>query len=213
MGSVYKKEWKSKNGATVEGRVWWIQYYRNGLAQRESSVSKKESDARRLLKRREGDVARGVPITPKVGRIKFEKLAADVVNDYKINGKRSLRDLEARLRLHVLPYFGHQRAANIGTVQIRKYIVKRQDEGAANGGFNRDLAAIKRAFNLGIQSGKLIAKPHIPALKENNIRTGFFEAEQFRSLLRHLPDYLQPFVTFAYITGWRKGEIQGLQCH
>lgn len=211
MGSIYKKKWKNKDGVTVEGRIFWIQYYRNGRACRESSGSAKESDAKRLLKLREGDVARGVPITPKVGRIRFKELAEDVVNDYKINGKRSLPHLKVRLKLHILPYFGHLRAASIGTEQLRRYIVTRQDEGAEQGTINRELTVIRRCFSLGIQSGKLLAKPHMPMLKENNVRKGFFEPEQFQSLLNHLPKDLQPFMTFAYITGWRKGEIQGLQ--
>jgi len=36
------------------GAVWWVKYYRNGRAMRESTGSAKESDAIRLLKIREG---------------------------------------------------------------------------------------------------------------------------------------------------------------
>jgi len=35
------------------------------------------------------------------------------------------------------------------------------------------------------------------------VRTGFFEFEQFASILAHLPAALQPVIEFAYITGWR----------
>ena len=73
------------------------------------------------------------------------------------------------------------------------------------------METLRRAFNLGIQAGKLISKPYVPRLKENNVRTGFFELEQFQVLRRHLPDYLRPLATFAYITGWRSGEIRSLQ--
>jgi integrase len=58
-------------------------------------------------------------------------------------------------------------------------------------------------FSLAMQTGKLLHKPHIPMLREDNTRTGFFELDQFRSVLAHLPDEIQPIVTFAYITGWR----------
>jgi len=65
------------------------------------------------------------------------------------------------------------------------------------------LTTIKRMFNLAIQSGKLLQKPHIPFLKENNVRVGFFEREQFLSVLQRLPEPVRPVATFAYITGWR----------
>jgi hypothetical protein len=37
----------------------------------------------------------------------------------------------------------------------------------------------------------------------NNTRKGFFEWEQFSAVLENLPEYLQPAIETAYITGWR----------
>jgi hypothetical protein len=54
MGMTYKR-----------GTVWWVKYYRNGRPFRESSQSRKESDAINLLKLREGDIAHGLPVNPK----------------------------------------------------------------------------------------------------------------------------------------------------
>jgi len=48
MGTIYKR-----------GNTWWIQYYRKGKPFRESAQSAKEADARRLLRKREGEIARG----------------------------------------------------------------------------------------------------------------------------------------------------------
>ncbi|MEQ1575881.1 MAG: site-specific integrase [Vicinamibacterales bacterium] len=62
------------------------------------------------------------------------------------------------------------------------------------------------------QNGKLTHVPHIPMLKERNVRTGFFECEQVERILTHLPTAIQPAVQFAYITGWRaKSEVLSLQ--
>ena len=47
-----------------------------------------------------------------------------------------------------------------------------------------------------------MATPHIRSF-ENNVRTGFFEHEQFTAIHRHLPSYLKPVAAVAYITGWR----------
>ncbi|MBP7779482.1 MAG: site-specific integrase [Acidobacteria bacterium] len=68
---------------------------------------------------------------------------------------------------------------------------------------NRELALLKRMFTLAIQAAKVLYRPHIPMLKENNVRTGFFEPEQFASVLAHLPAEVQPVIEFANITGWR----------
>ena len=49
-------------------------------------------------------------------------------------------------------------------------------------------------------------------LREDNVRTGFFERDQYRSLLAHLPAEVRPIVTFAFYTGWRiRSEILSLQ--
>ena len=54
--------------------------------------------------------------------------------------------------------------------------------------------------------------PKIKTLKENNVRKGFFEMKQFQNVRKHLPEDLQPMITFAYITGWRmRSEIWPLQ--
>jgi integrase len=47
-------------------------------------------------------------------------------------------------------------------------------------------------------------------LKENNVRKGFFEHGDFLALREALPDYMKGLVTFAYKTGWRVSEIEGL---
>jgi integrase len=75
--------------------------------------------------------------------------------------------------------------------------------GVSNGEINRELTALKRMFNLAIQVGKLLQKPHIPFLREDNVRVGFFERDQFLAVLPRLPEPVQPASTSAYITGWR----------
>jgi integrase len=42
-------------------------------------------------------------------------------------------------------------------------------------------------------------------------RQGFFERGEFLAFRAALPEYLQPVVTFAYFTGWRRGEVLGLK--
>jgi integrase len=74
---------------------------------------------------------------------------------------------------------------------------------ASNGEINRELAALRRMFNLGLEAEKISRKPKIRALVENNARSGFFEPRDFEALLAKLPPDLRPPITFAYVIGWR----------
>lgn len=187
----------------LRGRVWWIRYYRNGRRYEESSHSDKKGEAQRLLAVREGDIARGVPVTPQAGRLRFDEAAQDVVNDYRVNGKRSIEHVERRIKLHLGPAFGPRRMVSITTADVRVFIAQRQAKGASNAEINRELAILKRSFTLAVQAGKLMTRPHIPMLAENNVRTGFFERQEFEDVRAHLPAELRGVVTFAYLTGWR----------
>ena len=187
-------------GHAVETRklpIYWIQYRVAGRVQCESSRSKKRADAVDLLKRREGDVVRGLPVTTKVGQLRLEEAAEDLLNDYRTNGKRSLVDVKRRVEKHLQPFFGNRRMTAITTVEVRRFTVARQAAGASNGEINRELTALKRMFTLATQSGKLLHRPYLPMLRENNVRQGFFERDQFESIRHHLP------AAFAYATGWR----------
>lgn len=84
--------------------------------------------------------------------------------------------------------------------------------GAAHGTINRELSILKRMLNLGARQTppKVDRVPYIPMLEEDNVRQGFFKHQQYLNLLRALPSYLRPVLTFGYNTGWRKSEILGL---
>jgi integrase len=64
------------------------------------------------------------------------------------------------------------------------------------------------------RGGKLLIRPHIPMLEENNVRKGFFEREDFERLRDAMPTEVAAVAAFAYLTGWRvPSEILTLQWH
>lgn len=200
MGMIYKR-----------GRVYWIKYYRNGKPYRESTESTKEADAKRLLKKREGEISEGKLPGIYFDRIRFDELSEDFLTDYRINGKKSFVRAERSVG-HLKKAFEGERATKITTPQIRAYIDNRLNQGASNASINRELAALKRMLNLGARQTppKVDKVPYIPMLSENNVRKGFFEHGDFLALRDALPDYLKGFVTFAYKVGWRLSEISNL---
>ena len=204
----------SKHGKGMidrRGRVWWIKFYDNGRPRYESSGSSKESDAKRLLSLRLGQVVQGNCPAPEALRATFGDLARDIESEYRANGRRTLRHLLDRIT-HLRRFFGSMRAANITTSDVQQFIVKRQAEGAKHATINRDLAALRRMFNLAAKATppKVGRVPYIPTLQEDNARKGFFEYEDFEKIRDALPGHLKPLVTFAYHTGWRKSEIVNL---
>jgi integrase len=66
-------------------------------------------------------------------------------------------------------------------------------------------------FTLAMQHGRIAYAPRFPRIAEHNARTGFFEPEQLEAVLAELPEHLRPVALFAYLTGWRRGEILGLR--
>jgi integrase len=185
------------------GSVWWIRYYRNGKRYEESSHSEKKQAAIDLLKIREGDIAKGAPVTSAVARLTFDDAAKDLEREYEINGRRSLVGLRVRLKLGLTPFFSGRRMTSITMSDVRAYVLERQKAGAANATINRELAALKRMFTLARQAGKLLMAPYIAMLEERNARQGFFERDLFEEVRSHLPEAVRPVVTVGYYTGWR----------
>ena len=201
MGSIYQR-----------GNIYWIKYYRDGKPYRESSKSNREADARRLLHKREGEIAEGKRPGLYFDRVRFDELAEAFLTDYVINRRRSLDRAQLTVNGHLAPFFSGMRVAGITTPAINDYIVHRLKEGAANATVNRELSALKRMFTLAMRATppRVSFIPYIPMLAENNTRKGFFEHDEFVALRDALPDYLRNLVTFAYLTGWRRREITDL---
>lgn len=200
MGSIYKR-----------GSIFWIKYYRQGRPYRESSHSDLITYAQRLLRKREGEIAEGKQPGIYFDRVTFDELAQDFITDYRINGKDTLSQAE-RFVNSLSESFKGMKVVNIGTDKIKDYIDKGMREGMANASINREPAALKRMFHLAAQSTppKVNLIPYIPMLKENNVRRGFFEYNEYATVRDNAGDDFRPVVIFGYHTGCRIDEILGL---
>src|SRR5215470_6023049 len=184
------------------GRVWWLQYNHRGKTYRESSHSTRRKDAEALFKRRMAEIGRGRLIGPDAEKTTYEDLEQMLLDHYRTNGLRSLARIEGALQ-HLRSFFSRALALEITADRILRYVVYRQEQRAANATINRELASLRRMFILGERSEKIVKRPHIVLLRENNARTGFLEADQLRAVVAKLPAELKPVIEAAYLTGWR----------
>ncbi len=211
MGTLYKQKHKAKDGTVKEGKVWWLKYYQHGKCYRESSHSKVKKIAQAMLDSKAGQIAEGRFTGIDVEKVLFDELCELLLNDYRINNRKSLDRCERSVN-QLRIFFGGRRAVDIvnNPDLIDRYIASRQEAGLENGTINRELSALKRAFSLGIAKRKIIYPPHVPHLKESPPRSGFFEHDEFTRLRAALPEHLRPVVTMGYHTGMRSEEILSL---
>jgi integrase len=129
-----------------------------------------------------------------------------------VNRRKSLVQLESRLKNHVRAAFEQRRASELSTSHIKRYVAQRLADGAANATVNRELEIIERAFALAArcEPPKVLRAIHVPMLAEDNVRTGFLDDEGYMRLRQELPEYLRPIFVVAYHVGNRLGELRKL---
>lgn len=193
------------------GNIYWIDYGHRGNRHRESSKSHRKKDAVALLRKRQAEMQTGKVTGPDAERVMYEDLETMILDDYTVNKRKSIRRLRTSLK-HLRRYFGQYRAVDITTDRVKRYVRERQEnDEVANATIMKELAALKRAFTLAVQAGRLPRKPYVPSLQLDNVREGFFSDMELRAIVKHLPEPLQAVVRFAAFTGWRKSEVLGLQ--
>jgi integrase len=197
LGSVYER-----------GGIWYCRFYYRGREYRYSSRSPKRKDALALLEKKRDEVI-SRRLAPGTDRASFSDLAKLIEQDYVANERKSLREMKGRLK-QLRKRLGNMLAVDITHAKLTDYANNRRREGAKPATIRYELAVLGRMFTLAIQGGLLINRPPLPAVKVANARKGFFETEEFGRVLDALPIDIGPAIAFAYLTGWRIGEIRNL---
>jgi len=100
--------------------------------------------------------------------------------------------------------FAGSKTIDITTAAVERYKSLRPKDGAADAAtLNRELAALKRMFRLGMRRALVATTPYISLLPEHNGRKKFFALDRFREILKRLPAEYHALFEIAYITGWR----------
>src|SRR3989442_14190208 len=99
-------------------------------------------------------------------------------------------------------------AAQVRGADVLRYATLRLDERAKPATINRELAALRAAYRLGLDNDTIVAMPRIRLLPENNARQGFADAKEGATICRRLPRDLADAGPVMFITG-RRGPPEG----
>ena len=193
------------------GDIWWIKW--TGLDRRphyRSSGSTDQEVAEQMLRDELGRKAKGLPASPDPRLCLVDDLIEALEARYTTESRRSL----ARLKFskeHLLRLFKGVQAILVTGADVLRYAQQRLAEKAAPATVNRELAALRAAYRLGLDNEVILAMPRIRLLPENNVRKGFAETGQIETVCKRLSADVADIVRFAFLTGWRRAEVLELR--
>jgi hypothetical protein len=183
--------------------MWWFKWIdANGAPCYRSSGSTDREVAENLLRDELQRKADGLAAAPDPRRTLVDDLLEALKNRYRVEGRKSLERLEDAVE-HLLRLFRGVPAARVKGSDVLRYAKLRLEEKARPATVNRELAALRAAYRLGLDNDTIVAMPRIRLLPEHNARQGFADAEQVSAVCKRLTPDLADAVRFMFITGWR----------
>ncbi len=214
-----RKRRRGDGAVYLRGEIYWIRYSHRGKEKRESSYSADESFAWNFLDRRMKELwaeRQGLrAFAPKAEKVYVDLLLDTLEKEYRReamvkNGGRGLPAFKSHLK-PIREAFGNMRAVNVTKHHVDDYIDRRLEvDGKQPSTVNRETQLLGQAFTLGIKNNEIISAPPIRHLTEKNVRQGFFERAEFDAIVQALPEYLQDFAQYAYLSAWRCGQAKSL---
>lgn len=193
--------------------MWWIKYHHNGKPVRESSKSPNRSTAEKLLRKRLAEIQTDTFIDLSNRKVTIDELYQSLLEDYRANGRGYLKRLEQRWTKRIQQHFGGMKAIALTSDKLKRYASWCREQGLSNATINRDMSALRRAFSLAIEDGRLLRAPKFPRFEESEARQGFVEEVQYQRLAAASAGdlWLRALLATAYTFGFRRGELLNLR--
>ena len=99
-------------GLYKRGSVWWMSFNYNGQQIRRSTETTEKKLAQKIFDKLKGEIATGKHHVLDNDNVSFEDLKMDLVNDYKLNSRKSLDRAELSLK-HLGAFFGGMKIKDI----------------------------------------------------------------------------------------------------
>ena len=200
-------------GLFKRGQTWWIRFTYKGRQVRKSTETDDKKLAERIYHKILGEIAEGrwfkrLPGEEKTFREMIDKYLYEHVP--KLRAERSCRGYIKNLKA----FFDDYILTEITPKVIAEYKNKRRNDGVGPASINRELATMKKAFNLALKEWEWIRENPVLRVsmeKEPPGRVRYLSDEAFERLYNACPIWLQPIVLAARHTGMRKENILSLK--
>jgi len=199
-------------GLYKRGSVWWMSFIASGKRYRKSTESEDHKLAQRIYDKVKGEIAEGKWFERLRGKDKtFREMMEKYLKEHASRLKSS-KSFEGYSK-NLLSFFGNCFIREISPRLINEFKQKRITEGVKPSTINRDLATLRKAFNLALREWEWVNDNPVTKVsmeRENNKRDRWLTNEEEQRLLSECPNWLQELVLFALNTGMRLSEILGL---
>ncbi len=200
-------------GLYRRGRVWWMSFIYKGKRYRKSTETEDRKLARRIYDKVKGEIAEGKWFERLPGEERtFREMMQKYLDEYA-SKKVSARSFQGYAKKPI-SYLGDYLVSEITPKIINEYKIRRRNDGVGPSTINRELATMKRAFNLAIKEWEWIRDNPVSRVsmeEENNRRDRWLTYEEEERLLEVCPEWLKELVIFALNTGMRLSEILSLE--
>lgn len=199
-------------GLFKRGKVWWMRFNHEGQQFRKSTETGDLRLAERIYRKVMGEIVERRWFEKLPGEDKtFSEMMDKYLKEHVVNlrSERSFRGYAKNLKSH----FGSFVVSRISPMMINEYRVKRLRQGLKPASVNRELATMKKAFNLALKEWQWVKENPVTRIaleRENNKRDRWLIPGEEKRLLKASAAWLRNFIFFALNTGMRLGEILSL---
>lgn len=200
------------------GNSWRIIYYQDGREVRVSvakAIGKRpgdvtEQDALRLLRARLHAVETHTAARPHAERVTVTEIVEQYAGDVELRRGPASAARVRRNFARIKPVVGSMRAVRLDNPTVEAWARQALKEYSEQT-VDHTVATLVASYRLAVRARVLPRVPYLLRLRPDNARRDFFEPDEFRALLPHLPAPYDDLARFAYLTGCRQGEILGFR--
>jgi len=199
-------------GLVKRGSMWWMSFMFNGQQIRRSTGTGDKRLAEAVLSKVKVQIIEGRFFEKQEPQ---ERTLAELLDRYasehaarRANHRRELTSIQ-----NLTGFFGNPRLDHITPKLIVAYKNKRYTDGVKPATINRELATLKKAFNLARREWEWCTENPVCRVsmeRENNTRGRWLTMEEEQRLLQTISPRLRDLIIFALNTGMRMGEILAL---